>query len=72
VGSHRELKKEWNDWDARFFSNISQLPLNYILPNAMDEELGRWWPRGNRKAQILTLSIILLILVLTVWGAIAN
>jgi quinol-cytochrome oxidoreductase complex cytochrome b subunit len=44
----------------------------YFLPNAKDEELGRWWPRGNRWAQILTLSILLMILVLTVWGAIAN
>jgi quinol-cytochrome oxidoreductase complex cytochrome b subunit len=42
----------------------------YILPNAKPEELGRWFPRGNRLAQVLTASIILLILVLTALGAI--
>jgi quinol-cytochrome oxidoreductase complex cytochrome b subunit len=44
----------------------------YVLPNARDEELGKWWPRGNRWAQILTSSIIIMILVLTVWGVIVN
>jgi quinol-cytochrome oxidoreductase complex cytochrome b subunit/mono/diheme cytochrome c family protein len=44
----------------------------YVLPNARPEELGRWFPRGNRIAQVLTVLIILLILVLTVWGAISG
>lgn len=41
----------------------------YILPNAKPDELGRWFPRGNRIAQALTVVIILVILVLTVLGA---
>jgi len=42
----------------------------YVLPNAKPKELGRWFPYGNRVAQVLTVLIILLILVLTVLGAI--
>lgn len=44
----------------------------YVLPNAKPEELGRWFPRGNRIAQALTVLIILIILVLTVWGSISG
>jgi quinol-cytochrome oxidoreductase complex cytochrome b subunit len=44
----------------------------YILPNAKSEELGSWFPRGNRIAQILTVLIMFVILVLTVLGAIPN
>jgi len=40
----------------------------YILPNAKPDELGRWFPRGNRVAQVLTVLIIFVILVLTVLG----
>ena len=46
--------------------------LPYILPNAKREELGSWFPRGNRIAQVLAVLIILAILVLTVLGAIRN
>ena len=46
--------------------------LPYVLPNARKEELGRWLPVGNRIAQVLTTLIILVILALTLWGAIAN
>jgi len=42
----------------------------YILPNAKSEELGKWFPRGNRIAQILAVLIMAVILALTVWGAI--
>ena len=42
----------------------------YILPNAKSEELGKWFPRGNRIAQVLAVLIMFLILVLTVLGAI--
>jgi len=42
----------------------------YLLPAAKAEELGRWFPRGNRLAQALIVLIILAILVLTVMGAI--
>jgi len=37
----------------------------YLLPNAQPAELGRWWPRGNRLAQILVAFIMLAILGLT-------
>jgi hypothetical protein len=44
----------------------------YILPNAKHEELGRWFPRGNRIAQVLAVLIMFIILLLTVLGAIPN
>jgi quinol-cytochrome oxidoreductase complex cytochrome b subunit len=44
----------------------------YILPNADKSELGRWLPRGNRIAQVLTIVIFVIILVLTVWGALSS
>lgn len=40
-----------------------------VLPNAKKDELGRWFPNGNRLAQILTVLIIFMILLLTLWGA---
>lgn len=40
----------------------------YVLPNAKPEELGRWFPRGNRLAQIVTVIVIFVIFVLTLWG----
>ena len=42
----------------------------YVLPDAKPEELGRWFPRGNRMAQALTVVIIVTILLLTISGAI--
>lgn len=42
----------------------------YLLPAAKPEELGRWFPRGNRLAQVITTAILLLILILTILGAI--
>jgi quinol-cytochrome oxidoreductase complex cytochrome b subunit len=44
----------------------------YVLPNAKPEELGRWFPRGNRIAQAFIVLIILVILVLTILGAISK
>jgi len=44
----------------------------YILPNAGKSELGRWLPRGNRAAQVLTVLIFVIILVLTVLGALSS
>jgi quinol-cytochrome oxidoreductase complex cytochrome b subunit len=41
----------------------------YVLPKAKVEELGRWFPHGNRIAQILVVFVILAITVLT---ALAN
>jgi quinol-cytochrome oxidoreductase complex cytochrome b subunit/mono/diheme cytochrome c family protein len=46
--------------------------LPYILPNAKSEELGNWFPRGNRIAQVIAVSIMFVILLLTVLGAIPN
>jgi hypothetical protein len=44
----------------------------YILPNAKGEELGKWFPRGNRIAQVLAVLIMFIILLLTILGAIPN
>jgi quinol-cytochrome oxidoreductase complex cytochrome b subunit len=44
--------------------------LPYLLPNAKNEELGRWFPIGNRLAQVLAVLILLVILILTVLGSI--
>lgn len=44
----------------------------YLLPNAKREELGKWFPRGNRIAQILAVLIMVVILALTILGAIPN
>jgi quinol-cytochrome oxidoreductase complex cytochrome b subunit len=43
--------------------------LPYVLPNARGEELGRWFSRGNRLAQVLVIVIAIVVLVLTVLGA---
>ena len=48
---------------------ITLMLLPYILPNVIDEELGRWLPKGNRIAQVLVVSTIFFILILTLWGA---
>ena len=42
--------------------------LPYILPNAKQEEWGRWLPPGNRLGQIVGLSIIAIIFLLTLFG----
>ena len=44
----------------------------YILPTARAEDLGRWFPRGNRIAQILAVLVILFITVLTALASISN
>jgi quinol-cytochrome oxidoreductase complex cytochrome b subunit len=44
----------------------------YILPNADKSELGRWLPRGNRLAQVLTFLLYLIILALTFLGALSS
>jgi quinol-cytochrome oxidoreductase complex cytochrome b subunit len=46
--------------------------LPYVLPNAKSEELGKWFPRGNRIAQVIAVLIMFVILMLTVLGAIPN
>ena len=42
----------------------------YVLPNAREEEWGRWLPSGNRIAQILVISIIFLVFALTLLGGV--
>ncbi len=41
----------------------------YIFPRPADAELGRWFPRSNRLAQIVLAIIALLIIVLTIFGS---
>lgn len=40
--------------------------LPYILPQSRDDELGYWFPRGNRLAQILVILIAFAVLILTI------
>ncbi len=63
-------------WGSPFFWGVG-LPLiailalallPYALPNARENELGSWFPRGNRIAQILGSLIIALIFTLTIIG----
>jgi quinol-cytochrome oxidoreductase complex cytochrome b subunit/mono/diheme cytochrome c family protein len=42
--------------------------LPYILPNAPEEELGNWFPSGNRTGRILGSLILIVIFVLTILG----
>ncbi len=42
--------------------------LPYILPNAREEELGRWLPEGNRAGQIIGVAIIAIMFLLTLLG----
>ncbi len=44
--------------------------LPYILPNAKSNELGRWFPHGNRIAQVIAVAIMFTILLLTVLRAV--
>ncbi len=46
--------------------------LPFLLPAAHAEELGRWFPHGNRLVQIIAASILLAIVVLTITGAISG
>jgi quinol-cytochrome oxidoreductase complex cytochrome b subunit len=41
----------------------------YILPNTREEEWGKWFPKGNRIAQILVSLMIAAIFALTILGA---
>ena len=43
--------------------------LPYVLPNAKPENLGRWFPRGNRIAQVFAVLILVAIIALTILGA---
>ncbi|MFH1523447.1 MAG: cytochrome b N-terminal domain-containing protein [Chloroflexota bacterium] len=40
----------------------------YILSKSSDAELGRWFPKGGRVAQILFVVLTLLLLALTIWA----
>jgi len=43
--------------------------LPYVLPNTKSDELGRWFPAGNRIAQVIAVLIMLTIFILTILGA---
>ncbi len=38
----------------------------FLLPQAQEEEYGRWFPKGNRVAQILILALVLIVIILTI------
>ena len=38
----------------------------YWLPNPRPEELGRWFPSGNRTAQLLLAILVIILLLLTI------
>ncbi len=40
----------------------------YIFPRPSAAELGRWFPKGGRVAQILIVVLVLLLLALTIWA----
>ena len=40
--------------------------LPYALPQAKDQELGKWFPRGNRTAQIITILLAFIMIILTI------
>ena len=42
----------------------------YILPQADEQEYGRWFPRGNRIAQILIVALVLIVILLTILSTI--
>jgi quinol-cytochrome oxidoreductase complex cytochrome b subunit len=42
----------------------------FILPQAQAQEYGRWFPRGNRVAQILILSLVVIVVLLTILATI--
>ena len=44
----------------------------YLMPKAKTLELGHWFPRGNRIAQLLVILILFVIIILTVIGAIST
>jgi quinol-cytochrome oxidoreductase complex cytochrome b subunit len=41
----------------------------YIFPKPADRELGRWFPRSNRLAQIVLAIVVVLVIILTVMGS---
>ncbi len=45
--------------------------LPYILPSVKDAELGRWFPRSNRLAQIILTAITLFVILMTFLGWLA-
>ncbi|MGE5378981.1 MAG: cytochrome b N-terminal domain-containing protein [Bacteroidota bacterium] len=42
----------------------------YVLPQAEEAEYGRWFPRGNRIAQIFLLVLVVIVIVLTILATI--
>jgi len=46
--------------------------LPYVLPQARDDELGRWAPRGNRIAQVIIVILMLAVILLTLAAALSS
>ena len=44
--------------------------LPYVLPQADEQEYGRWFPRGNRIAQVILVSLVLVMILLTILATI--
>lgn len=44
----------------------------YLLPNARPPELGRWWPAGNRLAQVMFLALVAMMLLLTITATLTS
>jgi quinol-cytochrome oxidoreductase complex cytochrome b subunit len=44
----------------------------YVLPKPAAAELGRWFPRSNRLAQVLLAVVAVGVIALTVWGRLAT
>jgi quinol-cytochrome oxidoreductase complex cytochrome b subunit/mono/diheme cytochrome c family protein len=42
----------------------------FVLPQAQETEYGRWFPRGNRIAQILIVALVIIVILLTVLATI--
>ena len=42
----------------------------FVLPQAEEQEYGRWFPKGNRIAQILLLALVLIVILLTILATI--
>jgi quinol-cytochrome oxidoreductase complex cytochrome b subunit/mono/diheme cytochrome c family protein len=42
----------------------------FILPQAQEAEYGRWFPKGNRLAQVLLLALVVIVIVLTILATI--
>lgn len=47
------------------------IAIPFLFPLPRPEELGRWFPRSNRLAQVTALLLLAIILALSLWGAVS-